>query len=215
MDYTKQVREHCGKHSKGWMNILVVRNTVFANSSYKTPLNNYNRLDLEGVVIIGLIGVYNIDKKKIDERKIFSEYTSNEKGRAVGYALFNKIELAVYQDERIVIYTNVIKTKQKDIGNLSLKKADLIFLYEIIALILLLEILGIVFEKRGGDCLIYGNVGELLAKTYTEDNLKQGIGAVCYKHSTITKPHECLTRLNVKSTCLDFSANNLRKRVIC
>lgn len=63
--------------------------------------------------------------------------------------------------------------------------------------------------------MIYGKVGELFAKTYTEDNLKEGIGTVCYKHSTIIKPHECLTRLNVKSTCLDFSANNLRKRVIC
>ena len=45
----------------------------------------------------------------------------------VGYALFNKIGLTLYQDERIVIYTNVIMTKQKSIGNLLLKRVDLIF----------------------------------------------------------------------------------------
>ena len=59
----------------------------------------------------------------------------------VGYALLYKIELTLYQNERIVIYTNVIKTKQKSIGNLLLKKVDLIFTDEIIDLVSLLEIL--------------------------------------------------------------------------
>ena len=35
MNYTKQVREYCGKHSKGLIDISVVRNTVFADISYR------------------------------------------------------------------------------------------------------------------------------------------------------------------------------------
>ena len=149
-------------------------------------------------------GVYSIGKKKIDERKILSDYTSNGKGMVVGYALFNKIGLPLYQDERIVIYTNVIATKQKSIGNLLLKRVDLIFTDEIIDLVSLLEILDIGFGIRGGDYLTYRNVVELLAKTYTDDNFKQVIGAIRYKYSTIIKLHELLTRLNIKNACLDF-----------
>ena len=113
MNYTKQVRECCGKHSKGLIDISVVRNTVFADIPYKTLLKIFNRLEEEGIVKTVSKGVYSIGKKKIDERKILSEYTSNGKGMIVGYALFNKIGLTLYQDERIVIYTNVITTKQK------------------------------------------------------------------------------------------------------
>ena len=164
----------------------------------------FNRLEEEGIVKTVSKGVYSIGKKKIDERKILSDYTSNGKGMVVGYALFNKIGLTLYQDERIVIYTNVIATKQKSIGNLLLKRVDLIFTDEIIDLVSLLEILDIGFGMRDGDYLTYRNVVELLAKTYTDDNFKQVIGAICYKYSTIIKLHELLTRLNIKNACLDF-----------
>ena len=204
MNYTKQVREYCGKHSNGLIDISVVRNTVFADIPYKTLLKIFNRLEEEGIVKTVSKGVYSIGKKKIDERKILSDYTSNGKGMVVGYSLFNKIGLTLYQDERIVIYTNVIMTKQKSIGNLLLKKVDLIFTDEIIDLVSLLEILDVGFGIRGGDYLTYRNVVELLAKTYTDDNFKQVIGAIRYKYSTIIKLHELLTRLNIKNACLDF-----------
>ena len=204
MNYTKQVREYCGKRSKGLIDISVVRNTVFADIPYKTLLKIFNRLEEEGIVKTVSKGVYSIGKKKIDERKILSDYTSNGKGMVVGYTLFNKIGLTLYQDERIVIYTNVIATKQKSIGNLLLKRVDLIFTDEIIDLVSLLEILDIGFGIRGGDYLTYRNVVELLAKTYTDDNFKQVIGSIRYKYSTIIKLHELLTRLNIKNACLDF-----------
>lgn len=66
-----------------------------------------------------------------------------------------------------------------------LKKVDLIFTDDIIDLVSLLEILDIGFGMRGGDYLTYRNVVELLAKTYTDDNFKQVIGAIRYKYSTI------------------------------
>lgn len=204
MNYTKQVREYCGKHSKGLIDISVVRNTVFADIPYKTLLKIFNRLEEEGIVKTVSKGVYSIGKKKIDERKILSDYTSNGKGMVVGYSLFNKIGLTLYQDERIVIYTNVIMTKQKSIGNLLLKKVDLIFTDEIIDLVSLLEILDVGFGIRGEDYLTYRNVVELLAKTYTDDNFKQVIGAIRYKYSTIVKLNELLNRLKINNFCLDL-----------
>ncbi len=204
MNYTKRVREYCGKHSKGLIDISVVRNVVFADIPYKTLLKIFNRLEEDGIVKTVSKGDYSIGKKKIDERKILSDYTSNGKGMVVGYALFNKIGLTLYQDERIVIYTNVISTKQKSIGNLLLKRVDLIFTDEIIDLVSLLEILDVGFGIRGGDYLMYRNVVELLAKTYTDDNFKQVIGAVRYKYSTIVKLNELLNRLNINNLCMDL-----------
>lgn len=204
MNYTKQAREYCEKHGKGLIDISVVRNPVFSDIPYKTLLKIFNRLEEEGIVKTVSKGVYSIGKKKIDERKILSDYTSNGKGMVVGYTLFNKIGLTFYQDERIVIYTNVIMTKQKSIGNLLLKKVDLIFTDEIIDLVSLLEILDVGFGIRGGDYLTYRNVVELLAKTYTDDNFKQVIGAIRYKYSTIVKLNELLNRLNINNYCLDL-----------
>ena len=40
MNNTKQVREYFGKHSKGLIDISVVRNSVFADIPYKTLLKN-------------------------------------------------------------------------------------------------------------------------------------------------------------------------------
>ena len=115
MTYTKQVREYCEKHGKGLIDVSVVRNTVFSDIPYKTLLKIFNRLEEEGIVTTVSKGVYSIGKKAIDERKILSEYTDNGKGMIAGYALFNKLGLTIYQDEKIVIYTNVITTKQKNI----------------------------------------------------------------------------------------------------
>ena len=44
MDYTKQVREYCGMHNKGLIDISAVRNTLFADIPYKTLLKIFNRL---------------------------------------------------------------------------------------------------------------------------------------------------------------------------
>ena len=60
MNYTNQVREYCGKHSKGLIDISVVRNTVFADIPYKTLLKIFNRLEEEGIVKTVSKGVYSI-----------------------------------------------------------------------------------------------------------------------------------------------------------
>lgn len=67
MNYAKQVREYCGKHSKELIDTSVVSNTVFADIPYKTLLKIFNRLEVEGIVKTVSKGVYSIGKKKIDE----------------------------------------------------------------------------------------------------------------------------------------------------
>jgi hypothetical protein len=94
-----------------------VRNTVFSHIPYKTLLKIFNRLENEGIVTTVSKDVYSIGKKVIDEQRILSEYTSNGKGMVDGYALFNNLGLTIYQDDKIVIYTNAITTKKRISGD--------------------------------------------------------------------------------------------------
>lgn len=208
MNYTKQVREYCDKHKKGLIDISVVRNSVFTDIPYKTLLKIFNRLEEEGIVTIVSKGVYSIGKKAIDERKIISEYVDNGKGMLAGYALFNDLGLTDYQDEKIVIYTNTITTKQKNIWGILLKKVDLEFTDEIIDLMSLFEILDVGFGIRGGDYVTYRKIVETLAQVYTDDAFKKVISAMHYKYSTIVKLNELLNRLSIENNCLDFYQNN-------
>lgn len=67
----------------------------------------------------------------------------------------------------------MITTKQKNIGNLLLKKVELEFTDEIIDLISLLKIIDIGFGMRGGDFITYKNVTDFLTQTYTDENFKK------------------------------------------
>lgn len=191
MTYTKQVREYCDKHGKGLIDISVVQNSVFSDIPYKTLLKIFNRLEKEEIVITVSKGVYSIGKKAIDDRKILCEYADNGKGMIAGYALFNKLGLTIYQDEKIVIYTNATTTKKKNIGKFLLKKVDLEFTDDVIDLVTLLEILDIGFGMHGGDYITYKNTVELLAQAYTDDSFQKVTRAIRYKYSTIVKLNKC------------------------
>lgn len=204
MNYTKQVREFCENNRNALIDISVVKNTVFVDIPYKTLLKIFNRLEDEGIVTTVSKGIYSVGNKTIDEERILSEYTNNEKGMVVGYTLFNNIGLTIYQGNKIEIYTNAITIKQKTIGNFLLKKVDLEFTDDIIDLISLLEILNIGFGMHGGDFVTYKNTVELLAQTYNDENFKKVIVAIRYKYSTIIKLDELLTQSNIKNTCMDI-----------
>jgi len=204
LNYTKLVREYCENNRNALIDISVVRDTAFADIPYKTLLKIFNRLEDEGMVTTVSKGIYSVGIKTIDEERILSEYTNNGKGMVVGYKLFNNVGLTVYQDNKIEIYTNAITIKQKNIGNFLLKKVDLEFTDDIIDLISLLEILDVGFGMRGGDYITYKTTVELLAQTYSDENLKKIIVAMKYKYSTIERLSELLSRLKIKNTCLDI-----------
>ena len=202
MDYTKQVREYCKKHSNELIDISMVKKSVFSNIPYKTLLKIFNRLEKEGMVVSVSKGLYSSGNETASDQKLLAEYTDNGKGMVVGYAMFNNIGLTVYQDDKIEIYTNAITSKQKNIGRFSLKKVDLEFTDGIIDLVSLLEILDVGFSMRGGDYLTYINAVEFLAKAYTDENFRKVRNTIRYKYSTIMKLEELLKRLGIKNSCL-------------
>lgn len=186
------------------MDISIVRDSVFADIPYKTLLKIFNRLEDDGIVQTVSKGLYSVGNKVVDNKLILSQYTKNGKGMVVGYTLFNSIGLTATQEDRIVIFTNAIASKQKTIGNILLKRVDLEFTDEIIDLISLLEIINVGFSMKGADFLSYKRTVELLALSYSDDNFKKVIKAIRYMYSTVLKLSELLARLNIENSCLDI-----------
>lgn len=117
--------------------------------------------------------MYFIGKNRIKEGRILSEYTENGKGMVVGYTLFNNLGVSTFQDNRIKIYTNAIKSHQKNIGQLFLKFVDLRFDDSIVYLIALLEKLNMGYDIIDCNYLDYKTVTELLAQSYSDDDFRK------------------------------------------
>ncbi len=202
MNYTKQVREYCEEHNNTFIDISIVKDSVFKDIPYKTLLKIFTRLEDEGIVHTVSKGLYCVGNKTVNSKKIIAQYASNGRGMIVGYSLFNSIGLTIYKDDKIEIYTNAIAGKQKTIGDFLLKRVDLEFTDEIVDLISLLEILDVGFSMHGADVLSYKRTTELLAQTYSDDNFRKVLAAIRYKYSTIVKLNELLNRLDIENSCL-------------
>ena len=90
VNYTKQVREYCDRHSNSIIDISIVRNSIFKDIPYKTLLKIFNRFEDEGIVHTVSKGLYCVGSKTVN-KKIISQYTSSDGGMIVGYGLFNSI----------------------------------------------------------------------------------------------------------------------------
>ncbi len=202
MNYTKQVREYCEKHNNFFIDISIVKDSVFADIPYKTLLKIFNRLEDEGIVYTVSKGVYGTGSNTTKNDDILIQYTQNGKGMIVGYALFNGIGITAYQDVKIEIYTNAITNKQKTIGDFLLKRVDLKFTDEILDLVSLLEILDIGFSMKGADYLSYKRTTELLTQTYSDDNFRKVLAAIRYKYSTVVRLSELLNRKQIDNSCI-------------
>ncbi len=203
MNYTKQVREYCEQHNNSFIDISIVKDSVFKDIPYKTLLKIFNRLEDEEIVYTVSKGVYGTGSNTTKNDDILIQYAQNGKGMIVGYALFNSIGLTIYKDNKIEIYTNAIAGKQKTIGDFLLKRVDLEFTDEIVDLISLLEILDVGFNIEGVDYLSHKRMIELLALTYTDDNFRKVLAAIRYKYSTILKLNELLNGKQIDNCCIE------------
>lgn len=98
MNYTKLIREYCKNNSEAIFDVSKLKDTEFAEVSYKTLLKILNRLEEEGLLSTVSKGVYFIGEKPVDEELIFDEYVDDRRGMFVGYQLFNDVGISNYVD---------------------------------------------------------------------------------------------------------------------
>lgn len=204
MNYTKFVRENCKNNSGTFFDVSKLKDTEFADVPYKTLLKILNRLEEEGLLKPVSKGVYFIGEKPVDEELVFDEYVDDGKGMFGGYQLFNDVGISNYIDCKTEIYTNNIKSKQKNVGQYFLKKVDLEFDDDIVDLIALLEIIDTGYSMKGCDFMAYKNTVNMLLKSYSDSSFEKIVKAIHYKYSTIKQLSELLEANSIDNNCVDI-----------
>ncbi len=126
MIYTKVIRDYCSQNKGIIFDISNEYKTHFNMIPYKTFCKILNRLVEEGVLKKISHGSYEIVKDKKDTTdSVVSYYTHSEHGVVVGYSFYNEVGVSDFNDDNIVIYTNLITSKTKTIGNHKLIKVDI------------------------------------------------------------------------------------------
>ena len=171
-----------------------------------------NRLEDEGLIETITKGVYYIGTKKLTGDFLLSQYIDNGKGMVIVYEMFNSIGFSAYQDDKVKAYTNAITSHQKTIGQLRLKRADLLFDDVTIDVISLLEILDAEFAIKDCDYNTYRNITELLAQSYNDEIFVKVIAAIRYKYSTIERLSALLDRMKISNDCIKFYGIALKQR---
>ena len=204
MNYTKLVREYCKNNSGAIFVVSKLKDTEFAEVPYKNLLKILNRIEEDGLLKPVSKGVYFIGEKPVDEELFFDEYVDDGKGMFVGYQLFNDVGISNYVDCKIEIYTNNIKSKQKSVGQYSLKKVDLEFDDDTIDLVALLEIIDTGYSMKGCDFMAYKKTVDMLLKSYSDSSFEKIVKAIHYKYSTIKQLSELLETNSIDNNCLDI-----------
>lgn len=213
MNYTKLVREYCKNNSGAIFDVSKLKDTEFAEVPYKTLLKILNRLEEESLLSAVSKGIYFIGEKPVDEELIFDEYVDDRKGMFVGYQLFNDVGISDYVDCKIEIYTNNIKSKQKSVGQYFLKKADLEFDDDTIALVALLEIIDTRYSMKGCDFMAYKKTVDILLQSYSDSGFEKIIKAIRYKYSTIKQLSELLKANSIDNNCIDTFENTYKNSI--
>ncbi len=213
MNYTKLVREYCKNNSGAIFDVSKLKDTEFAEVPYKTLLKILNRLEEESLLSAVSKGIYFIGEKPVDEELIFDEYVDDRKGMFVGYQLFNDVGISDYVDCKIEIYTNNIKSKQKSVGQYFLKKADLEFDDDTIALVALLEIIDTGYSMKGCDFMAYKKTVDILLQSYSDSGFEKIIKAIRYKYSTIKQLSELLKANSIDNNCIDTFENTYKNSI--
>ena len=173
----------------------------------KTLMKVLNRLEDEGLLLSVAKGLYFInDGTEYSNDKLIDYYGLSDRGIAVGYTLFNNLGLTDYKDDNVVIYTNKLGIKSKTIGNIQLKKMDLVsFDHKTKSIITALELLEKGFNNIiDCDCIKTIVILEKCLLEYHNFLFEDIIRNHKYSNITILKLQEQLNRLLIPNNCIEI-----------
>jgi hypothetical protein len=151
-------------------------------------------------------GVYCIPKStrfgtiKYNEQEIIRYYTgaNGNKGLLIGYALYNKYGLTTQIAKGIEIYSNVLKTNRKTIGNIQIRRIALEPHEAERNAIEALEILQHYNEIEELQPVAFRNYLKHIAQKYNETATQNVLQYIQYKKRTIAFQAEVLDYFHVK-----------------
>ena len=109
---------------------VIVANDMYENGFTKMSHDAFfravERLCDDGVIIRAGKGMYikAADKDKNIEELLLNYFfgENNDNGLFIGYRLYNKYMVSAYQTDRIELYSNVLKSRTCEVGNICVKR---------------------------------------------------------------------------------------------
>ena len=207
MNYTQTIRNYVSERKGEFFEITYERKKYFHMIPDKTLMKVLNRLEDEGLLLSIAKGLYFInDGTEYSNDKLIDYYGLKDRGIAVGYTLFYNLGLTNYKDDNVVIYTNELGIKSKTIGNIQLKKMDLVsFDHKTKSIITALELLEKGFNNIiDCDCIKTIVVLEKCLLEYHDFLFEDIIRNHKYSNITILKLQEQLNRLLIPNNCVEI-----------
>ncbi len=134
------------------------------------------------------------------EQEIVEQFTAEDNGVVIGYALYNALGVTTQVSKRIEAYSSITDEQLKQIGNVTIRKADLEYHVSMKDVIRLMELLHHYrdFQDINYSALLRST--ERLAKSYKEETFLETQKEIGYPKWTIAFLKEVLDHYHIPNT---------------
>lgn len=134
------------------------------------------------------------------EQEIVEQFTSEDNGVVIGYALYNALGVTTQVSKRIEAYSSITDEQLKQIGNVTIHKADLEYHVSMKDVIRLMELLHHYRDIQDINYSALLRSTERLAKSYKEETFLETQKEIGYPKWTIAFLKEVLDHYHIPNT---------------
>lgn len=191
---------------------VVVANAMyeqgFTRMSHDAFFRSIERLCEDGYILRAGKGMYiktSDGDKNIEELLLnyfFGE--NNDNGLFIGYRLYNKYMVSAYQTDRIELYSNVLKSRTCEVGNICVKRPGVQLDFENARVIEALEIMQNYYNIEQLNKLKFARFAKQFAISYNDAAAVNVLEHMKYKKSTIAFMKKVLDMYKVENSLQQY-----------
>ena len=191
---------------------VIVANDMYENGFTKMSHDAFfravERLCDDGVIIRAGKGMYikAADKDKNVEELLLNYFfgENNDNGLFIGYRLYNKYMVSAYQTDRIQLYSNVLKSRTCEVGNICVKRPGVQLDFENARVIEALEIMQNYYNIEQLNKLKFARFAKQFAISYNDAAAVNVLEHMKYKKSTIAFMKKVLDMYKVENSLQQY-----------
>ena len=191
---------------------VVVANAMyeqgFTRMSHDAFFRSIERLCEDGYILRAGKGMYikTSDGDKNIEELLLNYFfgDNNDSGMFIGYRLYNKYMVSAYQTDRIELYSNVLKSRTCEVGNICVKRPGVQLDFENARVIEALEIMQNYYNIEQLNKLKFARFAKQFAISYNDAAAVNVLEHMKYKKSTIAFMKKVLDMYKVENSLQQY-----------
>lgn len=191
---------------------VIVANDMYENGftrmSHDAFFRAVERLCEDGIIIRAGKGMYikSEDKDKSIEELLLNYFfgENNDNGLFIGYRLYNKYQISSYDDGRIELYSNVIRSRTCEVGSISVRRPGVELDFENAKIIEALEIMQNYYNIEQLNKHRFARYAKQFAIGYSDVAAVHVLEHMKYKKSTIAFMKKVLDMYKVGNTLQQY-----------